>query len=60
MSDVITKNICSFATQNQSEVDAVRKKAAKIADKALWKCFILNYFEAYDFALNQAEKRKNV
>ena len=36
----------------------MRKKAAKIADKALWKCFILNYFDAYDFALKQVEKRK--
>ena len=30
-----------------------------VADKALWKCFILNYFDAYDFALKQAENRKN-
>ncbi len=60
MSDVITKNICNFALLNAEEVDVVRKKAAKIADKALWKCFILNYFEAYDFALKQAEKRKDI
>jgi len=60
MSDVITKNICKFALLNKNDVDAVRKKAAKIADKALWKCFILNYFEAYDFALKQAKKRKNI
>ena len=59
MSDVITKNICTFAAQNEKDVDAIRKKAAKIADKALWKCFILNYFDAYDFALKQAENRKN-
>ena len=60
MSDVITKTICKFALQNKEEVDAIRKNAAKIADKALWKCFILNYFDAYDHALQQAEKRKNV
>ena len=59
MSDVITKNICTFAALNEKDVDAIRKKAAKIADKALWKCFILNYFDAYDFALKQAENRKN-
>ena len=59
MSDVITKNICTFAAQNEKDVDAIRKKAAKIADKALWKCFMLNYFDAYDFALKQAENRKN-
>lgn len=59
MSAVITKTICKFALQNQGDVDATRKKAAKIADKALWKCFILNYFDAYDFALRKAEERKN-
>ncbi|MBR5456164.1 MAG: glycogen/starch synthase [Bacteroidaceae bacterium] len=60
MSDVITKTICTFAAQNKKDVDAIRKKAAKIADKALWKCFILNYFNAYDHALRQAEKRKDL
>ena len=60
MSDVITKTICTFAAQNEKDVDTMRKKAAKIADKALWKCFITNYFDAYDFALQQAENRKNL
>ena len=35
--------------------DNWRKKAAKLAEKAQWKHFIKYYFEAYDFALRQAE-----
>ena len=56
--DVITKTICIFAKNLKEEVAEYRKKVAKIADKALWKHFIKNYFRAYDFALKAAEKRK--
>ena len=34
------------------------KKVAKLAEKALWKHFIKNYLEAYDFALSAANGRK--
>ena len=40
------------------ERDSWRKKAAKLADKALWKNFIKYYFEAYDFALKAADAQK--
>lgn len=60
MSDVITKTICNFALQNESETDAIRKKAAGISEKALWKCFIIKYLEAYNVALEKAGNRKNV
>ncbi len=55
---VITKSICIFAKILEDEVADYRKKAAKLADKALWKHFIKNYIQAYDFALKAAEKRK--
>ncbi|MBQ7878922.1 MAG: glycogen/starch synthase [Bacteroidaceae bacterium] len=55
---VITKSICIFAKILEKEVADYRKKAAKFADKALWKHFIKNYLRAYSFALEAAEERK--
>lgn len=55
--EVITKTICIFASLSEKEVDDCRKKAAKLAEKALWKHFIKNYFVAYDIALTAARKR---
>ena len=53
----ITKTICIFAKISDKEVESYRKKAAKMAEKALWKHFVKNYLEAYDFALKAAETR---
>ena len=53
----ITKTICIFAKLSEKEVADCRKKAAKMAEKALWKHFIRNYRDAYDFALKAAETR---
>ena len=53
----ITKTICIFAKNSDKEVADCRKKAAKMADKALWKHFIRNYRSAYDFALKAAKSR---
>ncbi len=53
----ITKTICIFAKNSDKEVADCRKKAAKMADKALWKHFIRNYRNAYDFALKAAKSR---
>ncbi len=39
------------------EVETARKKAAAIAEKALWKHFIADYYKAYDIALKHAEAR---
>ena len=55
--EVITKTICIFASLSEKEVDDCRKKAAKLAEKALWKHFIKNYFATYDIALTAARKR---
>lgn len=57
VADVITKIICTFAKLSEKEVAERRKKALKLADKALWKHFIKKYFSAYDFALCEAQKR---
>lgn len=54
----ITKTICIFAKLSEKEVLECRKKVAKLAEKALWKHFIKNYYIAYDFALTAAEARK--
>ena len=55
--EVITKTICIFAKLSEKEVSECRKKVAKLADKALWKHFIKNYYKAYSTALAAAEKR---
>ena len=56
--EVITKTICIFAGLSEKEVSDCRKKASKMAEKALWKHFVKNYFAAYDFALAAANERK--
>ena len=55
--EVITKTICIFAKLSEKEVSECRKKVAKLADKALWRHFIKNYYKAYATALDAAEKR---
>lgn len=39
--------------------DAIRRKAARIADRAQWKHFIGHYYKAYDVALQKAAARKH-
>lgn len=56
--EVITKTICIFAKLSEKEVLECRKKVAKLAEKALWKHFIKNYYKAYAVALEAAGKRK--
>lgn len=55
--DVITKIICTFAKISEKGVAECRQKVAKLADRALWKSFITNYLQAYDFALKAAGRR---
>lgn len=55
----IADMICKFAAFTGDEVEAVRKKAATIAEKALWKHFIRYYADAYDIALRNRDKRLN-
>lgn len=57
----VAANICNeitaFAALPATEVRKIRKKAERIASKALWKNFIKYYYQAYDFALERAEMR---
>lgn len=49
--------IDDFSAADETEVLAMRKKAAAIAKKALWKNFIHFYESAYSIALINAKKR---
>ena len=57
VADVIRDTITEFAKLPESEVQIIRKNAADIAEKALWKHFIRYYYEAYDVALRNAKER---
>ena len=55
--EVITKTICIFAKLSENEVSECRRNAAKLAEKALWKHFIKNYYKAYTVALEAVRER---
>lgn len=57
VADVLKENIIVFSQKEAAEVESIRKSAADIAEKALWKHFIKYYNEAYDIALRNAQKR---
>ena len=57
VADVIKDTISEFSTLTDTEINKIRKNAANIAEKALWKHFIQFYYEAYDVALRNAAKR---
>lgn len=59
--DEVANSICAtlleFSKLDNKAVAGIRKKAAAIAEKALWKHFIKYYYKAYDIALTNADKR---
>ena len=57
VADTINDTISEFSSLTSTEINKIRKNAANIAEKALWKHFIQYYYEAYDIALRNAEKR---
>lgn len=57
VADVIKDTVSEFSTLTDTEINKIRKNAANIAEKALWKHFIQYYYEAYDVALRNAAKR---
>ena len=57
VAEQIKNTLAEFSAYNEKEVKSVRKKAALIAEKALWKNFITYYYDAYDIALRNAAKR---
>ena len=58
VADTIKDTITEFSGLTKKEIDAIRNKAAKISEKALWKHFIQYYYQAYDVALRNAAARQ--
>lgn len=57
VSNTIKDTILKFSKFDTKQVNAARKAAEKIAEKALWKHFITYYYEAYDKALAKRNER---
>ena len=53
----IAEMIYKFASYDEQSVKNLRKQAAAIAEKALWKHFIRYYEQAYDIALRKNGKK---
>lgn len=60
VADAIKDTIVRFSGKSDAEVKNIRKRAAQVAEQALWKHFITYYYEAYDVALRNAQKRLTV
>lgn len=59
VSDAIRDTILKFTQFDKKQVNAARKNAVKVSEKALWKHFIAYYYEAYDKALAKRDERMN-
>ena len=57
VADKIKDDVVEFSTYSSDDIKNVRGCASKLSEKALWKHFIQYYYEAYDIALRNAEKR---
>ncbi len=57
VSDTIRDTILKFSKMDKKGVNAARKNAEKVAEKALWKHFIVYYYEAYNNALTKRNNR---
>lgn len=55
--DAMVQTLLSFAASDKKQVDAMRRRAGKLSEKALWKHFISYYYEAYDIALHKMQER---
>ena len=56
--DAVRDTVLSYIRLDKNQMKAARKRAAAIAEKALWKHFITYYYQAYDFALRRAKIRQ--
>ena len=52
------KRVVSARELSLAEIKEIRKRAAQVAEQALWKHFIQYYYEAYDLALRNSMKRQ--
>lgn len=57
VADAIRDTLTEYSALSPKEIEKVRKNAAAVAEQALWKYFIKNYYVAYDVALRNAAKR---
>ena len=57
VADGIKDTVTYLSSKTLNEVKAIRKRAAGVAEQALWKHFIQYYYEAYDVALRNAMER---
>lgn len=57
VADVIKDTVSEFSGLPENVIKTMRKNASEIAEKALWKHFIKYYYEAYNVALRNAQKR---
>lgn len=55
--ETIKDTIVRFADMDKKSITQIRNNARKIAEKAMWKHFIVNYYEAYSFALTKRNNR---
>jgi glycosyltransferase involved in cell wall biosynthesis len=58
VADGVRDTVSLFSSMKRSEVYEVRRRAAAIAEQALWRHFIVYYYQAYDFALRRAGRRQ--
>lgn len=58
VADGIVRSLLEYAAWNKNAVNAARRNAAELSEKALWKHFIQQYYDAYDVALQKAQLRK--
>ena len=58
VAEKLSSLIARYSAFDKKTIDKVRRNAAKLAEKALWKNFIKYYYEAYDIALRNAKARK--
>ncbi len=59
-SEALKATILNFSQADSKWVAQIRKNAGQIAEKALWAHFIENYYNAYNIALNNRNKRLKV
>ena len=53
----IKNTVVLFSAKEKGEVATIHEHAVAVAEQALWKHFILNYYKAYDVAFRNAAKR---
>ena len=58
VADAVRDTVLGFLRLDKNQVKAARRRAAAVAEKALWKHFITYYYQAYDCALRRAKVRQ--